>query len=65
MSEKSLLRYEITGGEAFAAVKIFLERQGQQVVAEGGAMIYMTGNVTTRRPAAPTPSRRPGCPWRG
>lgn len=46
MSEQSLLRYEITGGEAFGAVTIYLDRPGQQVVAEGGAMIYMSGNVT-------------------
>lgn len=46
MSEKSLLKYEITGGEAFAAVKIILDKPHQQVVADGGAMIYMTGNVT-------------------
>jgi uncharacterized protein (TIGR00266 family) len=43
---KSLLRFEITGGEAFAAVKIFLDKPGQQIVAEGGAMIYMSGGVT-------------------
>lgn len=46
MSEQSFLKYEITGGEAFAAVKIILDKPGQQVVAEGGAMIYMSGNVT-------------------
>lgn len=46
MSEKSFLKYEIVGGEAFASVKIHLERPGQQVVAEGGAMTYMSGNVT-------------------
>ncbi len=45
MSEHSLLRYEITGGEAFAAVKIILDKPGQQVVAEGGAMVYMSGHV--------------------
>ena len=46
MSEKkSFLKYEITGGEAFAAVKIYLEKAGQQVVAEGGAMIYMSSQI--------------------
>ena len=45
MSETSLLRYEITGGEAFGAVTIHLDKPGQQIVAEGGAMIYMTGGV--------------------
>lgn len=45
MSEKSFLKYEITGGEAFAAVKIILDKPGQQVIGDGGAMIYMTGNV--------------------
>ena len=41
----TFLKYEITGGEAFAAVKIYLEKAGQQVVAEGGAMIYMSSQI--------------------
>lgn len=45
MSEQSLVKYEISGGEAFGQVKIFLERPGQQIISNGGAMIYMTGNI--------------------
>lgn len=43
--EKSFLRYEITGRPAFSVVRIYLDQPGQQVVAEGGAMVYMDGNV--------------------
>ena len=45
MEDKSFLKYEIKGAPAFAVVTIHLERPGQQVVAEGGAMIYMDGHV--------------------
>ena len=44
-TEKSFLRYEINGKPAFSTVKIYLENPGQQVVAEGGAMIYMDGQI--------------------
>ncbi len=43
--EKSFLRYEIKGSPAFSVVRIFLDKPGQQIRAEGGAMIYMSGNV--------------------
>lgn len=42
---KSFLKFEITGGEAFASLRVFLDTAGQQVVADGGAMIYMSGQV--------------------
>ena len=45
MSEQSLLKYEIRGGEAFAQVTIFMDRPGQQVLANAGAMIYMDGSI--------------------
>ena len=46
MSEKeSFLKYEIRGSPSFASVEIFLDKPGQQVVAEGGAMIYMDGHI--------------------
>ena len=47
MSEKSFLKYEISGGPAFALVKVFLE-PGQEVIAEGGAMCYMDGHVNMK-----------------
>ncbi|MHA2363600.1 MAG: TIGR00266 family protein [Candidatus Hodarchaeales archaeon] len=43
--EKAFLKFEITGKPAFSAVRVTLEKPGQQVVAEGGAMIYMDGHV--------------------
>ncbi|MFX1284451.1 MAG: TIGR00266 family protein [Promethearchaeota archaeon] len=43
--EYSFLKYEITGSPAFSVVKIFLDQPGQQVRAEGGAMVYMDGHV--------------------
>jgi len=43
--EKSFLSYEIRGAPAFAVVRVYLEKPGQQVQAEGGAMIYMDGNI--------------------
>ena len=43
--EKSFLRYEIKGAPAFSVVRIYLDKPGQKVRAEGGAMIYMDGHV--------------------
>ncbi|MFW9856552.1 MAG: TIGR00266 family protein [Candidatus Thorarchaeota archaeon] len=43
--DRSFLKYEITGGPAFSIVRIFLEQPGQQVRAEGGAMVYMDGHI--------------------
>jgi uncharacterized protein (TIGR00266 family) len=43
--DRSFLKYEITGSPAFSVVRIFLEQPGQQVRAEGGAMVYMDGHV--------------------
>ena len=52
--EKSFLRYEITGRPAFSVVRIYLDpdQPGQQVVAEGGAMVYMDGNVDMKTKSA-------------
>ncbi|MHA2225683.1 MAG: TIGR00266 family protein [Candidatus Hodarchaeales archaeon] len=43
--DKSFLKYEITGSPAFSVVRVFLEQPGQQVRAEGGAMVYMDGHI--------------------
>ncbi|MFX1514527.1 MAG: TIGR00266 family protein [Promethearchaeota archaeon] len=43
--DKSFLKFEITGSPAFSVVRIFLEKPGQQVRAEGGAMVYMDGHI--------------------
>lgn len=43
--ENSFFKYEIVGGPAFSVVKIYLDQPGQQVRAEGGAMVYMDGHV--------------------
>ena len=50
--EKSFLRYEITGGPAFSIVRVFLEQPGQQVRAEGGAMVYMDGHINMETKSA-------------
>ncbi|MHA1215609.1 MAG: TIGR00266 family protein [Candidatus Hodarchaeales archaeon] len=53
MSEdKSFLKYEIVGGPAFSTVRIYLEKPGQQVRAEGGAMVYMSGHVNMETKSA-------------
>lgn len=55
MSEKtdnSFLKYEITGGKAFSVVRITLEKPGQQVRAEGGAMVYMDGHINMETKSA-------------
>ena len=42
---KSFLRYEIKGSPAFSVVRVYLDQPGQQVRAEGGAMVcYGDGN---------------------
>jgi uncharacterized protein (TIGR00266 family) len=43
--EQSFLKYEIKGSPAFAQITIFLDKPGQQVVAEGGAMLFMSGHI--------------------
>ncbi|NHJ02881.1 MAG: TIGR00266 family protein [Candidatus Heimdallarchaeota archaeon] len=43
--DKSFLRYEVTGSPAFSVVRIYLDQPGQQVRAEGGAMVYMDGHI--------------------
>jgi uncharacterized protein (TIGR00266 family) len=43
--DKSFLRYEIKGSPAFSVVRVFLDQPGQQVRAEGGAMVYMDGHI--------------------
>lgn len=43
--DRSFLKYEITGSPAFSVVRVFLEQPGQQVRAEGGAMVYMDGQI--------------------
>jgi uncharacterized protein (TIGR00266 family) len=43
--ENSFLKYEIVGSPAFSLVKIHLDQPGQQVRAEGGAMVYMDGHI--------------------
>jgi uncharacterized protein (TIGR00266 family) len=50
--EKTFLKYEITGGPAFSVVKIFLDQPGQQVRAEGGAMVYMDGHINMETKSA-------------
>ncbi len=50
--EKSFLKYEIKGNPAFAVVRIFLDRPGQQVRAEGGRMIYMQGHINMETKSA-------------
>lgn len=45
MSEQSLLKFEIKGGEAFGQVTIHMDRPGQKVLANAGAMIYMDGTI--------------------
>jgi uncharacterized protein (TIGR00266 family) len=50
--EKSFLKYEITGAPAFAVVKITIDNPGQQVRAEGGAMVYMDGHVNMETKSA-------------
>ena len=49
-NEKSIsfLKYEITGSPAFAVVRITIDNPGQQVRAEGGAMVYMDGHVNMK-----------------
>lgn len=43
--QKALYKFEVLGRPAFAAVKVYLDKPGQQVVGEGGAMIYMSGQI--------------------
>ena len=50
--EKSFFKYDITGGPAFAVVKITLENPGHQIRAEGGAMVYMDGHVNMETKSA-------------
>lgn len=50
--EKSFLKYEITGSPAFSVVRIFLDQPGQQVRAEGGAMVYMDGHINMETKSA-------------
>ena len=45
MKEESILKYEIKGSPSFAHVAITLEKPGDEIVAEGGAMIYMDGHI--------------------
>ncbi|WP_455143088.1 TIGR00266 family protein [Candidatus Hodarchaeum mangrovi] len=50
--DKSFLKYEITGKPAFSLVRIHLEQPGQQVRAEGGAMVYMSGHISMETKSA-------------
>ena len=50
--DKSFLKYEIVGKPAFSLVRIHLEQPGQQVRAEGGAMVYMSGHISMETKSA-------------
>jgi len=50
--DKSFLKYEIVGKPAFSLVRIHLEQPGQQVKAEGGAMVYMSGHISMETKSA-------------
>ncbi|MBY9005277.1 MAG: TIGR00266 family protein [Candidatus Lokiarchaeota archaeon] len=45
LKDESILKYEIKGSPSFAHVAITLDKPGQDIIAEGGAMIYMDGHI--------------------
>ena len=44
-NKESLLRFEFLGKPSFSVVRIYLDSHDQVIIGEGGAMIYMDGDI--------------------